>query len=662
MNSTGEQSHDRFLPVGAEYQPGRGVSFRVWAPRRKRVEVILDNQPPLLLNSEPGGYFSGISGKAKTGSLYKFRLDGGDNLIPDPISRFQPDGVHGKSQVVDPSSFKWSDSGWNGITANGQIIYELHVGTFTPEGTWSAASSKLEYLKSLGITCIEVMPVGDFPGEFGWGYDGVALFAPTRVYGKPDDFRRFVNDAHSLGLGVILDVVYNHLGPDGNYLKEFSDHYFTKKHSNDWGESLNFDDEGSAGVREYFISNARHWISEYHLDGIRFDATHAIIDFSHEHILSAIAKAARSAAGNRSIYLIAESETQVARIVRPSDADGYGLDALWNDDFHHTAMVSLTARNEAYFTDYQGKPQEFISCCKYGYLFQGQFSAWQSKRRGTIALDLSPTAFVNYIQNHDQIANFGSGERAHQLSGLAHFKALTALLLLAPQTPLLFQGQEFAASSPFQYFADHTGELPSLIRKGRLKELSQFPSNSHPDMQAQMRDPSDRSTFECCKLDWAQRDKGWHAKIYALHRELLALRKSDPVFSRVTDRRHLDGAVIGPDAIVLRFFHDDGDRMLLFNFGVDLHMRVLPEPLLAVATGHRWEIMLSTEDPKFGGNGIPPLETCGEDWRLPGVNLELPGRSAVVLKPAPLTKDDEERYERLFREREAQRQKGLAGA
>ena len=301
-------------------------------------------------------------------------------------------------------------------------------------------------------------------------------------------------------------------------------------------------------MREYFISNARYWISEYHLDGIRFDATHAIIDYSKEHVLAEISRAARQAAGDRSIYLIAESESQVARIARPHSKGGYGLDALWNDDFHHSAMVALTARNEAYFTDYQGSPQEFISCCKYGYLFQGQFSAWQSKRRGTTALDLDPTAFVNYIQNHDQIANFGSGERAHQLAGLAQFKAITVLLLLAPQTPLLFQGQEFAASSPFQYFADHTGELPALIRKGRLKELSQFPSNSHPDMQAEMRDPSDRSTFELCKLDWAQRSKGWHAKIYELHKELLQLRRTDPVFCRVSNRRHLDGAVIGPNA------------------------------------------------------------------------------------------------------------------
>jgi maltooligosyltrehalose trehalohydrolase len=506
-----------------------------------------------------------------------------------------------------------------------------------------------------------VMPIAEFPGEFGWGYDGVDLFAPTRAYGTPDDFRRFVDSAHAQGLGVILDVVYNHLGPDGNYLKEFSDHYFTKKHCNDWGESLNFDDVGAAGVRAYFVSNARHWISEYHLDGFRFDATQAILDDSPEHILAEISKAARAAAGDRSIYLITENEPQLARIARPVDRGGYGMDALWNDDFHHSAMVALTGRNEAYFTDYLGGPQEFISACKWGYLFQGQFSAWQMKQRGTSALDLQPSAFVNYIQNHDQIANFGHGERAHQLSGLAQFKAMTVLLLLAPQTPLLFQGQEFAASSPFQYFADHTGDLPELIRKGRLKEFCQFPSNSHPEMQAEMRDPSDRKTFECCKLDWSQRSKRWHASIYEMHRQLLTLRREDPVFNRQNCRQELDGAVIGPHAFALRFFCDQGDRLLLINLGSDLHLRVIPEPLLAAPDGMRWDIILSTESPQFGGSGVAPLEVRGQDWRLPGVNLELPGRCALVLKPISLTTAEKEEYEKLNQDREAQRRKGIAG-
>jgi maltooligosyltrehalose trehalohydrolase len=655
------QSSSRRLPIGAELLDAGGASFRVWAPRCHKVEVALEDGQSIELQSEPDGYFAGISKSMAAGSLYRFRLDANSDLIPDPASRYQPQGVHGPSEIVDPSTFQWTDNDWPGITCRGQVLYEMHIGTFTSEGTWNAAAARLGELKELGLTCLEVMPVGEFPGQFGWGYDGVDLFAPTRAYGTPDDMRRFVNTAHAHGLGVILDVVYNHLGPDGNYLKAFSDHYFTTKHCNDWGESLNFDDVGAAGVRTYFVSNARHWISEYHLDGFRFDATQAILDDSKEHILAEISRAARDAAPSKSLYLIAENEPQLTRIVRPFQADGYGFDALWNDDFHHSAMVALTGRNEAYFTDYLGSPQEFISACKHGYLFQGQFSAWQMKRRGTTGLDLRPCAFVNYIQNHDQIANYGHGERAHQLSGLAQFRAMTVLLLLAPQTPLLFQGQEFAASSPFQYFADHTGELPELIRKGRLKELSQFPSNAHPEMQAVMRDPADRATFERCRLDWSQRSKGFHSQIYELHKELLALRRNDPVFSRLNCRDHFDGAVIGPNAFALRFFCEQGDRLVLINLGTDLHLRVLPEPLLAAPVQTRWEIMLSTESPKFGGSGTSPLDVRGQDWRLPGVNLEVAGRCAVVLKPVPLTDAEKAELDRLEQEREKQRRKGLAG-
>ena len=306
----------RRLPIGAEYHAGHGVSFRVWAPRCKTVEVVIDDEKSIELKSEDGGHFSGTSPSAGMGALYRFRLNGKQTLYPDPVSRHQPDGVHGPSQVVDPFLFQWTDQSWKGIVAQGQVLYEMHIGTFTAEGTWAAASEKFAYLKELGITCIEVMPIAEFPGKFGWGYDGVDLFAPTRIYGSPDDFRQFIDKAHAHGIGVILDVVYNHIGPDGNYLKEFSDHYFTKKHSNDWGESLNFDDVGAAGVREYFVSNARYWISEYHLDGFRFDATQAIVDDSKEHVLAEISKAARASAPGRSIYLITENEPQNTCIVR----------------------------------------------------------------------------------------------------------------------------------------------------------------------------------------------------------------------------------------------------------------------------------------------------------------------------------------------------------
>jgi maltooligosyltrehalose trehalohydrolase len=636
QEATMSQHVARRLPVGAEVVAD-GVHFRVWAPRRRSVDVVFENgEEPLALAAEDEGYFSGLAPQAKAGTRYRFRLDGGEQLVPDPVSRYQPDRVHGASEVVDPSLFKWTDSRWQGIAPQDQVLYEMHVGTFTPAGTWESAAKELPELKNLGITCIEMMPIADFPGRFGWGYDGVDLFAPTALYGKPDDLRRFINRAHELGLGVILDVVYNHMGPDGNYVKEYSDTYFSKKHKNDWGDNLNFDGDGAQGVRDYFIANARYWISEYHFDGYRYDATQAIIDDSKVHILADISKAAREAAGSKSIYLITENEPQETRIVRPLDRGGYGMNALWNDDFHHSAVVALIGRNEAYLTDYKGEPQEFIAGAKWGYLYQGQKYLWQGKRRGTPSLDLAPTAFVNYIQNHDQVANYAHGQRVHELSSLASFRAMSAFLLLAPQTPLLFQGQEFAASSSFHYFADHNPELSKLIFEGRKKEHAQFPSVAQPAMQETLRDPTTLETFNRCKLKLEERAQGYHGRIYEMHKDLLRLRREDPIFRRVAKRGDIDGAVLGPQAFFLRYFGtNDDDRLLLVNLGVDLHLNVVPFPLLAPPADNTWNLLWSSEEPKYGGSGTPPPESHGEPWRTPGESWRIPGRSAVVLKPIP---------------------------
>jgi maltooligosyltrehalose trehalohydrolase len=638
-NAPTHRTTARRLPIGAEIL-AQGVHFRVWAPLRHKVEVVFDSGgDSISLTKEEGGYFSGVAPEAKAGTRYRFRLDGGDNLYPDPASRLQPERVHGPSEVVDPDAFKWSDAGWAGIDAHGQVLYEMHIGTFTTEGTWEAAAKQLPELKALGITCVEMMPIADFPGRFGWGYDGVDLFAPTMLYGNPDDLRRFIDDAHAIGIGVILDVVYNHIGPDGNYLTQFSDSYFSEKHKNDWGDSLNFDGAGAAGVREFFISNASYWISEYHFDGFRFDATQAIIDDSKDHILAAITRAARSAAGSRKIYLITENEPQETRIVRSPERGGFGMDALWNDDFHHSAAVALIGRNEAYFSDYKGNPQEFIAAVKWGYLYQGQQYLWQGKRRGTPAFDLPHTAFVNYIQNHDQVANYAHGQRIHELSSVAQFRAMTALLLLAPQTPLLFQGQEFAASSSFHYFADHNPELGRLICEGRKREHAQFPSVAQPEMQAALRDPTTIQTFERCKLKLNERKHGYHGRIYAMHKDLLAMRRSEAVFSRRPKRGDIDGAVVGPEAFLLRYFTEDhDDRLLLVNLGTDLILGVVPAPLLAPPPNACWELMWSSEDPKYGGSGTPQPESRGEKWRLPGESWRIPGRCAVVLKPAPTTR------------------------
>ena len=320
------------------------------------------------------------------------------------------------------------------------------------------------------------MPVADFPGRFGWGYDGVNLFAPTRLYGRPDDFRQFVDQAHANGLAVILDVVYNHIGPDGNYLAAFSDAYFTDRYLNEWGEAINFDGPDAGPSREFFIANAGYWIDEYHLDGLRLDATQQMFDSSPTHILTEIGQRVREMARGRATIISSENEPQETKIVRPVEQGGYGLDALWNDDFHHSAMVALTGRNEAYYTDYHGTPQELISAVKYGYLYQGQHYSWQKQRRGTPALDLAPSVFVSFIQNHDQVANTARGERVHTQTSPGRYRAMTALMLLAPATPMLFQGQEIAASAPFLYFCDHDPELASMVKAGRTEFLRQFPS------------------------------------------------------------------------------------------------------------------------------------------------------------------------------------------
>lgn len=615
----------RRLPAGAEVVPG-GVHFRVWAPEHQRIDVVVaaEEEHNLPLDREPAGYFSGFVPGAATGMRYKYRIDGGETY-PDPASRFQPEGPHKWSQVIDPGTFPWTDEAWRGVSLNGQVLYELHVGTFTPEGSWDAAAGKLDYLRDSGITVLEIMPVSEFPGEFGWGYDGVHPFAPTRLYGSPDCLRRFVDRAHALGIGVILDVVYNHFGPDGNYFGQFAKHYFTDRHKTDWGAAINFDSPGCGPVRDLITSNAAYWIAEFHCDGLRLDATQNIYDDSKDHIIAALTREARKAAGNRTIIVVAENEPQETKLVRPLDQGGYGLDMLWNDDYHHSAMVALSGHNEAYYTDYLGTPQEFVSAMKYGYLYQGQWYRWQGKRRGTPGFGLPPASFINFTQNHDQIANSARGLRCRELADPGTFKAITALTLLGPGTPMIFQGQEFAATSPFYYFADHVPELNRLVREGRLDFMSQFVSASMPEMTGCLPDPGERQTFERSKLDWSDLHKNWG--IYQLHRDLLRLRQEDPVL-RAQRPAGVDGAVLGEHAFVLRYFGQrSGDRLLVINLGKDLNLNPAPEPLLAPMDEHGWSVAWSSEQPAYGGCGTPPIETKQNWW--------IPGRAAVFLQPGP---------------------------
>ena len=620
----------RRYPIGAELI-GRGQThFRIWAPKATQLDLVLEESSarnarrtfhPLVRGK--GGYFSGAV-KCGAGALYRFRVDDNENFHPDPASRYQPDGPHASSCIVDPRKFRWTDSKWRGRKLKGQIIYEMHVGTFTAVGTWQAAAKQLRELARIGITVIEMMPIADFPGKFGWGYDGVDFFAPAHQYGSPDDLRAFVDRAHSLDLSVILDVVYNHFGPDGNYLAVFSDDYLCREKANDWGDSINFDGPNSGPVREFFITNGRYWIEEFHFDGFRFDATESIFDKSREHILGAVGQAARSAAAKRSIILVAENERQDVKLIRPRDQGGYGLDGVWNDDFHHSATVALVGQRGAYYTDYLGAPQEFISAAKYGYLFQGQAYSWQQAARGTLARGAPPEAFVAFLENHDQVSNAVGGQRVRFETSPGRYRAMSALLLLGPWTPLLFQGQEFGSSKPFLFFSDIGDEkLQEAIRKGRFRFLSQFPDLSRPGAQKKLPIPWDPDSFMRCKLDFSERAK--NKQLYNFHVDLMRLRHEDPRF-REQQAGAVDGAVLGAKSLVLRYFAErNDDRLLVVNLGQSQLLEPMPEPLLAPPIGFEWTTLWSSDSECYGGPGMVRVARQNDCWTLPG-------ESATALK------------------------------
>src|SRR5256885_8243048 len=611
----------RRYSIGAEVVGENRTLFRLWAPKAREVDLVLERRPNSertfhSLNPELGGYFS-VAVNVGAGTRYWFRVNGGERLYPDPASHFQPDGPHGPSSIVDARQFHWTDSQWPGSAVaglKGQVIYEMHIGTFTKEGTWCAAVEQLPELARVGITVVEMMPVADFPGKFGWGYDGVNLFAPSHLYGTPDNLRAFIDKAHSLGVAVILDVVYNHFGPDGNYLAAFSDDYLIREKENEWGNAINFDGPNSGAVREFFITNGRYWIDEFHFDGFRFDALHAIRDPSSEYIIGAVGRAARQAAGSRSIILIAENDLQEAKMARPLSKRGDDLDGMWNDDFHHSAVVALTGRNEAYFADYLGAPQEFISAAKYGFLYQGQALSWRKALRGTSTLGIAPEVFICFIENHDQIANTGLGERLRFQTSPGRYRAMTALLLLGPWTPLLFQGQEFGASSPFLFFADiGDASVRDAIRKGRAEWLARFLSLSEQQAWQTLPAPDDPQVFARCKLDFSERQG--NRELYDLHIDLLNLRREDSRF-RQQSSGGIDGAVLGSASFVLRFLsNENDDRLLLINLGASQVLRPASEPFLAPPSGCTWETLWTSNSPRYGGAGAGAIANQ-EGWLL----------------------------------------------
>jgi len=587
-----------------------GVSFRVWAPAQRNVSLVLNSGDEIPMHRQDDGFFTVDVPAARAAQRYWYQLAQG--LRPDPASRFQPEGPLGPSEIVDPRSFQWTDTHWSGAgPVHRHIFYEMHVGTFTEEGTWRAAACRLPSLVDIGITTLEIMPLAEFDGRFGWGYDGVNLFAPTRLYGAPDDVRAFVNEAHRLGLAVIVDVVYNHFGPVGNFTKEFSPTF--QGPAGDWGDSINYDAPGSEPVRAFMIDNAAHWIAEYHVDGLRLDATHAIHDTSKDHIVSAICHAARAAAGSRSLVLVGESEPQDVRLLRRSGVYDDGLDALWCEDWHHSAFVALTGRREAYFTDYQGTAPEFASMARHGFLYQGQWYSWHTAPRGHDALKLTADAYVKFLENHDQVANTGTGERLFHVVDRARWRALTALLILGPGLPLIFQGQEFGSSKPFTYFADHHGELGDAVRSGRLEFLKQFPGFANHAMSDRLPDPADEQSYRACKLSDDERRVNTTSR--KLFRDLVHLRRFDPVLERLgTDDLQIEASAPTDAVLLIRYLANTGHRLLVVNLADD-HLSPMNDPLFAPPPRTRWTALWSSEHPDYGGAGAVAFAQAGR-WLI----------------------------------------------
>ena len=528
------------MPFGAQILPGGRVRFRLWAPAAARVELVLESpsQPANALPLERGddGWFELITTGASAGSRYRYRIDG-EALVPDPASRRNSQGVHGPSEVVDPEAFDWTDADWRAPPWQQSVVYELHVGTFTPEGTFAGVAGRLEHLERLGVTAIELMPLAEFPGARGWGYDGVLPYAPASAYGSPDDLKSLVCAAHAHGIAVMLDVVYNHFGPEGNFLHLYAPQFFTDRHTTPWGAAIDFEAPRSRAVRDFFIHNALYWLEEYHLDGLRFDAVHAIIDASEPHILTEIARAARSGPGReRPVYLVLENLDNEARRLGPPGAPDT-FDAQWNDDSHHCLHVLLTHESASYYQDYQERPHSLL--CRSlaeGFAYQGESSLHLGVPRGERSAHLPPSAFVNFLQNHDQVGNRARGERLAQLAPAEALRAAAAVLLLAPAPPMLFMGEEWAAAEPFAYFCDFEPDLAAKVRAGRMREFAHF--------QGTVPDPCDAATFGSAHLEWSRLAEPAHARMLDHYRRLLAIRQRDivPLLPRI-----LGGACVAFD-------------------------------------------------------------------------------------------------------------------
>ncbi len=546
------------MPFGASLRPGGGARFRLWAPAAQGVDLVCVAGPvraTLPMQPMADGWFELDIAAADATTRYSFRVDSG-LLVPDPASRFNPDDVHGPSALVDAAAFDWPDDGWRGRPWEQAVIYEVHVGTFTPAGTFAAVTARLDDLVQLGVTALQIMPVADFPGARNWGYDGVLPFAPDAGYGTPEDFKRLIATAHARGLMVLLDVVYNHFGPDGNYLHAYAPQFFNPAHRTPWGAAINFDGAASRTVRDFFIHNALYWLHEFQLDGLRLDAVHAIRDDSNPDFIEELARAVRNGpARERHVHLVLENDRNQARyLARAADGAPLLATAQWNDDAHHAAHILATGEADGYYADYARQAPWYLGrALAEGFGYQGEPSAYRAgAARGETSLHLPPSAFVNFLQTHDQVGNRAFGERITALADPRALRALAACILLAPAAPLIFMGEEFAASAPFLYFCDFHDELASAVREGRRDEFGRFERFSDPQLRSRIPDPNAISTFLASKLDWSERDRSGHREWLALYRELLALRHAHlvPLLAGATSGTF---HVVAPGRLALRW-------------------------------------------------------------------------------------------------------------
>jgi malto-oligosyltrehalose trehalohydrolase len=564
------------MPFGAECCQDGSVRFRLWAPAARQVELCLTgSSAQIALERRDGGWFELITDVARPGAQYRFRING-EQEVPDPASRFQPRDVHGPSEVVQPDAFDWRDHAWRGRRWEDAVIYELHVGAFSSAGTFSTVRERLDYLADLGITAVELMPVADFPGRHNWGYDGVFLFAPDSIYGRPEDLKELVQSAHERGIMVLLDVVYNHFGPEGNYLRSYAPQFFTDRHRTPWGDGINFDGPESRVVRDFFIHNALYWLTEYHFDGLRLDAVHAIIDDSTPHILTELADAVRTAIEpSRHVHLILENDRNQARYLqRGEHCQPKCYTAQWNDDIHHALHVLITAERDGYYLDYSARPLDQLGRCLIeGFAYQGEVSLHRDgETRGEPTVGLPPAAFVSFLQNHDQIGNRAFGERIVNIADPRAVRAAMAIILLAPSPPLLFMGEEFGADTPFLFFCDFEKNLATAVTEGRRNEFARFAPFNDPARRERIPDPSADTTFEASRLNWAEVEQPGHAEWLRFYRNLLKLRRQQIVPRLITGCTiDADYELRGDRGLTVRwkFPNRADDLILMANLGAD---------------------------------------------------------------------------------------------